>query len=370
MNILFDAEDFKNRPRGIVKTTLCLYLACLKLDPTLKFTALARKPLAVSLPGPIDIVTLKPDLPRYIWRFLMYNTYLATHDCTAVHFPSNGLIPRIMPNHLAILTLHDILPVIIPGYFSSHSKERRYRRRRQNDIDRADLLFTVSESSKKDIMKNFQVHTEPVVLYNAPTMTPHVYDPLYDISKTGNYFLFYGGYDQRKGLDRLLRVYLNLFLSRRLNCPLYLAGTPSYYSEKFKQLVDEGTVMGAVKELGYLSDEDLIPLLRKAKALIYPSFYEGFGLPPIEAMNIGCPVITTRFSAIPEVCGDAVLYVDPENDREFGDAIVSLIDNGALRRELIERGKKQADNYSWSKSASLFLENIQTLRARRGVGSP
>ena len=365
MKILFDAEDFKSRPRGIVKTTLCLYKACQEALPGLEITGITRKRVATTLPDSIGIVQLKPNLPRGVWRTVMYNAYMAFHGCAALHFPANGLIPPIVTrrNINTVMTLHDVVQLIIPGQFKNDAKLDQYRKRRQNDIDRSKIVFTVSECSKKDILNHFRVRSEPVVLNQAPTLIPGAYDPIMDIAGTKDFFLYNGGYDRRKGLEPLIRVFLGLHQEKKITSKLYLTGSPSFYSDDFTRLVKEATTMGVLKELGYVSDQELIALMRKARGLIYPSLYEGFGLPPLEAMNVGCPVITTPYSSIPEVCGDAVLYIHPENDKEFGDAIVALEQNGQLRSQLIVKGKEQAGRFTWSRSASIFLEHLERLHA-------
>jgi glycosyltransferase involved in cell wall biosynthesis len=364
MRIFFDAEDFKTRPRGIVKTTLRLYEACQSLMPELSIVGITRKPIATELPAGIGTVRLKPNLPRVVWRSVMYNAYLAFHDCTALHFPSNGLIPPLATGRgiPVVMTLHDIVQLMLPGHFPDEAKREQFIRRRQRDIERSRIVFTDSLCSKRDIVNTFRIRSEPVVLPLAPTIEPETYDPVIDIGKTGAYFLYNGGYDRRKGLDHLLRVFMGLHREKKIASTLYFAGSRSYYSEGFKRLVDEATEMRVLKELDYVSDRDLVALMRNAKGLIYPSFYEGFGLPPLEAMHIGCPVITTPYSSIPEVCGDAALYVRPEDAREFGDAIIALERNGPLRSRLIEAGKAQAGRFSWSRSASLFLSHVTGLR--------
>jgi glycosyltransferase involved in cell wall biosynthesis len=366
MKIIFDAEEFKIRPRGVVKTTICLYQACQIAMPDMEFLGITRKPVATVLPEGIKTIRLQPNLPRSAWRFVMYNAYMPFHDCTALHFPANGLIPPIItaPKTNIVMTLHDILPMIMPGHFSSEDKLTNYKKRRQNDIDRSLIVFTVSEHSKKDIVKHFRCRTEPVVLYPAPTLAPEQYDPIIDIKNTEDYFIYTGGYDRRKGLDDLLRVFLGLHREKKITSKLYLTGSKSYYSDTFKKLLDEGVAQDIVKEFDYVDDRNLIEMMRRSRGLIYPSRYEGFGLPPLEAMNVGCPVITTPYSSIPEICGDAPLYIHPDDDKAFGEAIIALDASGPLRARLIAKGKEQADRYSWSKSASIFLEHISRLHAR------
>lgn len=364
MNIIFDAKDFTTRPRGIVKVTLCLYQACLELMPELRITGLSRKPLAISLPAPIDHLILKPNMHRTAWRFLMFNAYLASHPCSVVHFPSNGFIPRLLTRQNVVMTLHDVIQLTIPNFFANSLGEYRFRKRCQNDINRSRLIFTDSEFSKKEILKNFSVPTEPIVMYDAPSLLPDAHEGAPDVRARGDYFLYSGTYDKRKGLDALIRIFSGLFRERKITGQLVVTGERSYHSEQFKNDMQAAVAAGAVQELGYVSDEELLHLMRGAKALIYPSKYEGFGLPPVDAMNAGCPVITTPFTCLPEVCGDGALYADPDNEKEFGDAILAVSGSESLRKELILKGKKQAGKYSWNRSASVFLEHV--LRQQRG----
>ncbi len=349
----------------MVKTTLCLYKACQEAMPDLKFVGIARKPLATILPENFDLVTWKPKLHRNVWRFILYNVYLNAHSSSPVHFPANGMIPKIYTNHNIVMTLHDVLPMIVPNLIKTSAKLNRYKKRRQNDIDRSNIVFTVSEYSKKDIIKYFKVHSEPIVIYNAPTLVPEKYDPIYDIGRVEDYFLYPGGYDRRKGLAPLIKVFLELHREKKITSKLYLTGVKSDIREEFKKMTAPAVALGIVRELDYVTDQEMISLMRNAKGLIYPSYYEGFGLPPVEAMNVGCPVITTPYSSIPEVCGDGVLYINPDNEKEFADAIVALSDNGSLREELIVKGKRQVERYSWNKSAAIFLDQILRLNSGR-----
>lgn len=363
MNFLFDAEDFKNKPRGIVKSTICLYRACKELRPELRFVGLARKPVKTPLPDFIEIKTLRPDMNRSIWRVLMHNAYLATHECPVVHYPANGMIPKLFFSKNIILTLYDLIQLTIPNYFPDPGKERRFRMRRQADIDKAALIFTSSEYSKTEILKHFKTTHEPIVVPCASILSPASLGTLPDASRA-DYYLFNATYDPRKGLPALLNVFFGLWKEKRISSMLYITGEQHYFSTEFRQLVKEAVAAGAVKELGYVTDDDMSAYVKYAKGLIYPSKYEGFGLPPLDAMNLGCPVMTTRGTSIPEVCGDAAWYVDPDDEKAFGDAITAFDRNELLRKELVEKGKKQALRFSWKQSAGIFLEHVERLCKR------
>lgn len=111
--------------------------------------------------------------------------------------------------------------------------------------------------------------------------------------------------------------------------------------------------------LGYVSDQTLTSLYQRALCLVFPSHYEGFGLPPVEAMRMGCPVVVSQSSCLPEVCGDAALYCDPTNPQTLADAITSLVNSPARAKNLCERGRQHAQKYTWRAAAARMVERLQ-----------
>lgn len=365
MKIMFDASVMQYPATGVAKTLFCLYNSSLSLMPSLKVSALHRQPLMYSLPSNIQSVQLGTYIPGRYWRGLGIPISILYHQPDIIHFPWNGNVPRLFSNTIVVTTIHDVLPLIIPNYFHSELDEKAYRDRIQNDIDRTHLLITDSEFSKQEIMKNFIVKAEPLVLYHGPTIQLDRQFINLKQKKVDDYFLYVGGYDQRKGIESLLKVFISLHKKKLLSSKLILTGTKHYFSTGFKQLIDEGHSLKILEEMGYVSDTVLSGLLSNAKALVYPSKYEGFGLPPLEAMALGCPVITTRYTSIPEICGDAAYYIEPDNEENFAEGLIALEDDSELRSRLTIKGKKQATKFSWDISAKKFLEEItKTLLSR------
>jgi glycosyltransferase involved in cell wall biosynthesis len=279
------------------------------------------------------------------------------------HFPWNGQVPPL-PGHLpVVITLHDVLPLTIPGYFQSGREEAAYRASTQRDLQRADAVFTDSAFSKAEILRHFAPRVEPTVLLYGPTLPPPGRNvPLPAVEE---YFLYAGGYHPRKGLPGLLRAFLALHREGRLRSTLVLTGSRTSLSPDFDRMVGEGTRSGALRELGYVSDEELALLYANALALVYPSAFEGFGLPPLEAMSLGCPVITTQGTSLPEVCGDAVLYVSPDGGTDLAAALERIETSPELRAELSRRGRERALLFRWSRTAQTYLECVDGLLASR-----
>lgn len=280
------------------------------------------------------------------------------HRPAIIHFPWNGQIPKWLVQAKVVTTLNDVLPLVIPGAFGTTDEERKYRTRVQEDINRTNLLITISQYSKQEIISNFNVTTEPLVVPLAPTMT--------GVASTVSgeqapYFIYVGGYDRRKGIDKLVNVFLQLHQEKKLTSRLVLTGSKSYFSEDFRASVAKGVSLGVIVEKGYVSDAELAALIRDAHALVYPSKYEGFGLPPLEAMALGCPVLTTQYTSIPEICGDAAFYVDPDDPESLAAGLVAFEDNESLRLDYRYRGLNHAKLYSWERSAEIYLNALRRL---------
>ena len=209
------------------------------------------------------------------------------------------------------------------------------------------LVLTVSEFSKAEIQRFLRVPASRIeVVYNAVTKLDAATDK--DRPVPGDYILSVSSTHPRKNLKRLMRAFRQL---RPDNVTLVLVGLP--HSDDLSRMTYENIVF-----LGHVEDKVLVSLYRQALAFVYPSLYEGFGIPPLEAMSFGCPVVASHASSILEVCGDAVLYVDPNNVDNITDGLDRIIRDKDLRNELAEKGLKQCKNFSWTKSAAELAEKL------------
>jgi glycosyltransferase involved in cell wall biosynthesis len=244
-------------------------------------------------------------------------------------------------------------------FFRTTEDCRRYRAEMQRSLDCADLVVTDSEASKRDILRHLRPRSEPVVIYPGTDFL----DPLATAEGQGlrdaEYYIYQGGYHARKGLPELVRVHRELFQRKQVRHPLVLVGSPNHrIAPGFGADVEAGVHEGAIVEKGYVSDDQLRRLTRDAIALIYPSHYEGFGYPLLEAMALGCPVISSNSSSLPEVGGDAALYVSPGDEAGLAQAIMEIENADALRDDLRKRGFVQASKFSWETSATKYLMEL------------
>lgn len=348
MKIAIEADVLCMPASGVAKSLIYLINETHYQAPEIEFITFTSKKQET-------FFNFKTNLCKYKQFFGLENLYLKNKlaDCDFIYYHWNGGIRNNIGNNNSIMMLHDILPLEIPNYFKNETSRNNYIKKTQVDINNSKLIFTPSEYSKKRILEEFDVTCKIIVIPHGITL------PQLNIHKTNKseYYLYLGGYDKRKGIEHIIKAFIQGGFKEKL----YIIGKQNYISKDFENLIQKAIKLDIVQELGYVAENELPQLIHNAKALLYPSKYEGFGLPPLEAMSLGCPVITTKYTSIPEICDDACIYIEPQNIQEIIDAINTLNNNEAYRNELINNGYKRAKLFSWEKSASDFISNLYSL---------
>ena len=284
-----------------------------------------------------------------------------------------------------VYTLHDLVPLKLP--YTTLDDKDLYGRLIAGCLRHADQVCTVSEASKRDIVARYGIDPARVTnTYQAvpsaaavtaadPADDARAVEGIFGLERRG-YFLFFGAIEPKKNVGRLIEAYLTL----RSATPLVIVGARAWQSEAELQLMPAGGANGApgtfhgprgqtIIRLDYLSRALLAKLVRGARAVVFPSLYEGFGLPVLEAMRLGTPVITSSTSSLPEVAGDAALLVDPYDV----DALVQAMrridvdggDDGALGAAMGARGLEQAKLFSRERYGERLTELYRAAMARR-----
>lgn len=262
-----------------------------------------------------------------------------------------------------IPTIHDLAFEHLPETFKRRSwMQLRLTVRRT--ARRAAHIITVSEFSRRDIAETYRIAPERITV--TPEAAPQMFAPApsaeiervraqYKIE--GDYILAVGSIQPRKNLDLLLAAYSDLIRRRTwLKLPrLVLVGKHAWLYEQTLRSVDSLGLSNSVTFTGYVPERDLPPLYSGALCFVYPSYFEGFGLPPVEAMKCGAPVITGNRTSLPEVVGEAALMVDPFDKDALAEAIRRVVDDAGLRRSLRERGFERARLFDWRETARLTL---------------
>jgi alpha-1,3-rhamnosyl/mannosyltransferase len=357
--LYLDADCFTRPFGGVAKATWWLYQAfALRYAHVVQVMSLRRAvPYLAPLPPGMKDVALGNLFFRDAWRAVVIPAFSRMRHVKVMHFPNNGRIPVGFPSGKGAMTLHDVLGLEVEGYLQG-AKRERYVQNTPRYIDACPLVMTVSEYSRQQIMRHFTTPRGVYVIPNAPTLPKLAIEDALELHQTKPYFIYTGRYEARKGIDVAIRAMMELHQQGKTRTQLWLTGKPDYYSEAFEALVNQAKASGVVQELGYVTDAVLAQLMRESRGLVYLSQAEGFGLPPLEAMIQACPVITTRLTAIPEACGNAVRYVDPHHLNEVKQALLEFDDDATLRHNLIEAGYAQASKFSWETSAALFAKAL------------
>jgi glycosyltransferase involved in cell wall biosynthesis len=363
MKILVDLSVLELPATGVAKVVQGLYAGVAETSPATKLRGIHRRRLLSSAPAGMHTRRIGRFLTEGLWRQFAVPNAARREGDAFLHFPWNGGVPELPPVVRVITTMHDVLPLTIPGYFSDGDAETRYRRQRQSDIDRSTIVVTDSEFSKHEIIRHLRVQREPVVIPCATSIGAFASDPGPPDKK---YFLYVGGLDPRKSVDSLLRVFYQLVARGSLRSTLIVTGSDRHAPPALVALLDEGRRRGCVELTGYVDDRALARLYRGALALVYPSRFEGFGMPPLEAMTLGCPVITSRMSSIPEVCGDAAYYIEPWGEQGIAEALQLFEDNGDIRLRLRREGLVRAAAFSWRRAADALVRVLRQCTADTG----
>jgi len=270
---------------------------------------------------------------------------------------SPDFIPPFRRNCRSVITIHDLAFLLYPHFLTRESA--RYYGQIDQAVRHTDHIIAVSESTKGDIVRLLGVAEDRItVIHEAanPTYRP-IDDPkaLDEIRRkyeiVGDFILFVSTIEPRKNLPTLLRAYRQLLDGYRPGVKLAVAGERGWLFHEVFTLVEELDLGEHVVFLGLVPVKDLLLLYNAARLLVHPSFYEGFGLPPLEAMACGTPVVVSNVSSLPEVVGDAALLVDPNDVSGLTLAIWRVLSDEALRRKLIERGLERAKLFSWERAA-------------------
>lgn len=317
----------------------------------------------------------RDDLIRKIWWEKYSLPKKAKKDGCDMFF-SLYQSTTIMPNEIAhIMLVHDIIPKLFPEYLNN-SRKKTYWKMTEKAIRKADKIMAISSRTEKDLIQHLGITPEKISVNYIDCdeiYKNEVYkdksdkvSKKYDLSQ--GYIYNGGGLEVRKNTEGVLRAYKMLREKNKKECfakeipPLVISGKlmPELAPlvTDAEKLAKELNLTQHVKLLDFVTQEDLPAIYGNAMMFVYPSFYEGFGLPVLEAMNQGAPVITSKTSSLPEVGGDSVLYCDPNDPRDLMMVMKNVLLNKNLRDTLSMRGKERAKNFSWDKFVNKFLNVI------------
>jgi glycosyltransferase involved in cell wall biosynthesis len=228
---------------------------------------------------------------------------------------------------------------------------------------RAERVVVPSEQTKKDIAHAYGLDEAKIIVtpeaaapeFQVVDDRARVQDTLRRHEIQRDYVLAVGNLEPRKNLARVLRAYAALRQEAMIEHQLVIVGQAHWQGSAVGQEIEKHGLERQVILTGYLPTDELVDLYNGASVFFYPSLYEGFGLPILEGMSCGAPVITSRVASMPEVAGDAALLVDPTSEQELAQALAQVLTDAGLRREMRTRGLRRAGEFSWVKTAECTL---------------
>jgi len=305
-----------------------------------------------------------------IWHWRFYRSLLKNRVDVLIATESY-IVPFMHdPEQLKVaLVIHDLVAFKSPA---KHQKRATWIERTtlRSAVKKANWIFTVSQYTKKDLIERYpklRLSDKITVVYAGVRDTfLRKVDPnrIIEVQRRYNldpdYMMMAGTLEPRKNIIGALEAYSLISPFNQQRYRFVIAGKKGWYYKKIFQKVKELKLISRVKFLEYIPDEDLAVLMQGARIFLFPSFYEGFGLPILEAMANGVPVLASRVSSIPELGVDAVHYADPKDSVDIADGITQLLDNEEYCKSLRDKGFEQVKKYSWGRTANLILEAIQT----------
>jgi glycosyltransferase involved in cell wall biosynthesis len=301
------------------------------------------------------------NLRKVWWEQMLFPRLAQQSGAPVWHVPY--FAPPLMHARPVVTTIHDLIQLIVPEYATS-PLVRLYNRLVALGGKRSEQILADSEASKRDIVRLLGIPPERVhVVYLAPDESVKRAVAVEEIAEVRakfglgeRYILYFGGLLKHKNVEALLRAFAAL---NRGGWQLAVSGNArdtSPFVPDLPRLAADLGIDGRVRFIGFASDEEKPTLLRGAACFVFPSRYEGFGLPPLEALACGTPVICSNRSSLPELMGDAALLVDPEADGALTDALRRVLSDEALRHDLAARGPAQAAKFTWEKCAQETYE--------------
>jgi glycosyltransferase involved in cell wall biosynthesis len=371
MRIGIDATALPPRPVGAGNYIIELIRGLERLDQAEEFVVFAQphgRELIGVAPRPgfeWAMVPKRSPQRRLVWEQAAFPRMLARTRLDLLH--SLHYTRPIRLPCASVVTFHDMTFFLYP-HLHTLPKRLFFPQAIRLSARKADALIADSESTRQDAIR--LLHVSPAKIFTVPLGVSQAYHPILQperleqvrrrYSLPEHFILYVGLVEPRKNLPMLLRAYQRLLEHHRQQGsgdapPLVVVGRFGWRVEGIFELVDTLAIKEKVQFSGYIPAEDLPIVYNLADVFVYPSLYEGFGLPPLEAMACGTPVITTAVSSMPEHVGDAGILIPPQDERALFQALLALLQDPDLRRQLSEKGPERAAQYSWNRTAQETL---------------
>jgi glycosyltransferase involved in cell wall biosynthesis len=364
VRIAIDIRKYQDFGVGTYVRNLVLHLA--RIDSSSEYLLLCRPQDRGRVAIPSDNFRLveEPAIPNSMLEQARVPVTLSRERVDLYHSPHAVVPPAI--HCRSVVTIHDCIHLMFPQYFPGRLSRLTAKLQLWTATHRSERVLTVSETSKQDILRRFRIPADKVtVIYNA--IDERLTDPpaADDYARvrdryqlTDPFALYVGNIKPHKNLERLIEAFHGLRQEAAFeSLKLVIIGDEISRYQGLRRAVHQHKLHKHVRFLGFVAPATLAVLYRLASVFVFPSLYEGFGLPPLEAMYLGTPVVTSNVSSLPEVVGDAAVLVDPYDTASIADGMRRAIIDEGLRATLRVRGMARAREFSWARS----VEQIHTV---------
>jgi glycosyltransferase involved in cell wall biosynthesis len=370
MRVAIDARKLHDFGIGTYIRNLLRYLA--RIDHDTEYVLLSGEAdlgVAAQL-GPNFRAVLEPS-PNYSIREQIHVPWLLRRERPDVYHAPHYVLPAAISCN-SVVTIHDCIHLMFPQYLPNRMAYAYARAQMWTAAHRSDCILTVSDASKRDILHLFNIPPEKiVVVYNAIDAHFSITPPPEAVARVREryqldhrFVLYVGNIKPHKNLVRLIEAFSELRVGELDDVKLLIIGDEISKLPALRLAVHRHKLHKHVRFLGYVPDDQLAVLYRLAAVFIFPSLYEGFGLPPLEAMASGTPVVVSNVSSLPEVVGDAAVLVDPHDIDSIVDGLRLVLTNPSRADEMRRKGLERAREFSWEQSIA------RTLEVYRRIGAP
>ena len=318
----------------------------------------------IPVPDTFEVVPV-PYKKYSLSEIFMFGHRIRHSSADIVHIPHYTLPARV--GKPTVVTIHDLIHLRFPEYFNV--VQRAYSRGMISyALRRANVIITDSEFTRRDLLMQFRANEEKIVVvhlgvdggYKPVTDSQCLQEFRSRFSLDRPYILFVGNPKPHKGIDTLLSAF-SIVRSSMKDIDLVLIGGALSTDEGILRLADDERLRGFVKVLGKVSEKDLLFAYNAASVFVLPSRYEGFGLPALEAMACGTPVVVSNAGSLPEILGDAASFFETGNEKMLADSILTVLRDSATASDLRERGKANALRFRWETAAHKTIKIYESL---------
>jgi glycosyltransferase involved in cell wall biosynthesis len=369
MRIGLDGFPLLTPLTGVGHYTFELARALALLAPSDEFELVAPGPFPGSIiedirrncPANLRAVTAEANsIRRRRWWAVGLPLYLRKASLDLFH-GTNYEVP-LWSKRRSVLTIHD-LSILLHADMHQADLARRARRRLPVMARSASMIITPTEMVKREVFERLKVDPEKIVVTPEAPRSDFQRMPLDKVAETkrrlgieDEFILFVGTVEPRKNLLTLVRAFNQILNQTSRRPQLVVVGAEGWLMDELFAFIKQSSISDRLCLTGYLDDDDLRALYSSCTVFVYPSIYEGFGLPPLEAMACGAPVIASNIATFQETLGSAAQLVEPNDVEALARSIVEILDDEGRRRTLSRRGLEQAAKFSWERTARLTLE--------------